>query len=158
MSPSSGEHPTWRKERFLPHWTDLERVIAVTQTQTASNIRVTLVSIEIYSGHGFLVTTNVDTLAPDSLFDRAGRGWMRATIADQQGNQYISLMSMIPGLTHAHLFHGRAVLVCMPPMAVNARHLSLTIDAIEWESREAPDAPPSIETFPGPWDFAVPIP
>ena len=147
-----------RKERFPPYWTDLERVIAVAQTQTASDMSVTLVSIEIYSGHGFLVATNVDTLAPNTLFDRAGRGWMNATIADQHGNQYISLMSMIPGRTHRHLFHGRAVLVCMPQLAITARRLSIKINAIEYESREPPDAPPSIDTFPGPWDFVVSFP
>lgn len=144
-----------KKERFFPYWTDLERVIAVAQSQTVNNIRLTLVSVETYAMYGFLLTINFESIAPNPQFDRAGRGWMRARIVDYKGNQYKSFLTMIPGISYQQVYRGRAVMICMPHLADQADRLSITIDTIEWEFTDSDETLPSSEVIPGPWVFDV---
>lgn len=144
-----------KKERLFPYWADLGRVIPVAQTQLAENLRLTLVSIETYAAHGFYLTMNLEVGSPSSLTDRAGRGWVRARIVDQSGNQYTSMMAVIPGVSHGHTFRGRTVMVCMPPMADQTTELLITIDAIEWEFTDNDEALPASEVVHGPWVFRV---
>lgn len=87
-----------KKERLFPFWTDLERVIAVAQSDIANGLKLTVVSMESYTRYGFLLTMNVEATTPNGVFDRNGRGWMRATISDQGGNHYTSHLAMIGGV------------------------------------------------------------
>ncbi len=79
-----------RKEPLFRHWTDLERVVPVVQSQMASNMKLTLVSLELYPGvsGGFIVTFNGKSIAPSARYDRGGRGWIRGHVVDQLGNRY----------------------------------------------------------------------
>jgi hypothetical protein len=144
-----------KKERLFPYWTNLEQVISVMQSRTSGDFTLTLVSIEIYARHGFLLTVNAETQVPSTMFDRGGRGWARAQVVDQDGSPYTSLLATIDGQTYNHLFSGRAILICMPPLPKHRLTLSITIDSITWEYVERPDEEPSSIMLEGPWQFNV---
>lgn len=144
-----------KRERLFPYWTNLEQVIPVLQSRTSGDFTLTLVSIEIYARHGFLLTVNAETHVPNTMFDRGGRGWTRAQIVDQDGSPYTSLLATIDGQTYRHLFSGRCILICLPPLPEHRRTLSITIDAIEWEYVERPEEEPSSIMLEGPWKFDV---
>lgn len=149
-----------KKEPLFPFWSDLERVIAVAQSQEAYNLRLTLVSLEIYPHNGFLVTMNVEATAPNESFSRIGLGWMRSVITDQAGNRYTSMLAMLPGKTYNHIFRGRIVLICRnvncsPQGARYMGELSIIVNAIEWEYTDGDESQPSSEVIAGPWEFTV---
>jgi hypothetical protein len=144
-----------KKERLFPFWTDLERVNAVMQTRIASNLRLTLVSIEIYTIYGFLLTMNVEATSLNELIERPGRGWMRAAIIDQEGGRYSSMLAMIPGTVYNNVFRGRSVMICMPQLSEQTRDLTITIDSIEWEYTDGDENQPSSVEIKGPWMFTI---
>jgi hypothetical protein len=145
-----------KKERLFPYWTDLKRVIPVAQTQSVKNFTLTLVSIETYAVYGFLLTVNVEAKGLGLPTDRAGRGWVRASIVDQNGEHFHSMPAMISGVDSG-VFRGRAVLICMPPLADQATEVLITIDTIEWEFTDNDAALPASEVVHGPWVFHVPL-
>ena len=145
-----------KKERLFPYWTDLKRVIPIAQTQSVNNFALTLVSIETYAVYGFLLTVNVEAKGQSSATERSGRGWTRASIVDQNRKEYTSLLATISGVLYgSSLFRGRAVMICMPPLADQATEVLITIDSIEWEFTDDDAALPASEVVQGPWVFHV---
>jgi len=144
-----------RKEPFFRYWRELERVVPVVQSQTAGDIMLTLVSLEIYAKQGFLVIFNGQSSVPGARFDRGMRGWMQARITDRLGDNYTNGQTLLSGIQHAHTFIGRAVMPCTPPVQPQAGGLAITIPAIEWEYPDGDESLPAFELLPGPWLFDI---
>jgi hypothetical protein len=143
-----------------PQLRDLQRVIAIGQSQEREGLKITALALEVYADGCLLTVSLLHTPTvsnPDGSI--AHPEMFEVSMKDDLGNLYSGQVRGLKAWTESDFWQGRGECLCAPALVPDAHELHIEIlnvqwmrweETDQWTTRVVPD-----ETTYGPWGFFV---